>query len=103
MTTKSLVCPVCTGPLSVRLARGRKSGKPFILLVCPVDGRHLRAFVSDRGYLDRVMGAGAAGRGGRTGTTGPEAMSAPPPRPVESMSAEQRPHDATTPVDWAAE
>ena len=53
-------CLVCNGPLTVRLARGRKSGKPFVMLVCGQDGRHFRAFVSDRGYvrgvIDRVEG-----------------------------------------------
>ena len=44
---KKLPCPVCSETLSVRLATGRKSGKPFVMLVCPIDGRHIRAFVSD--------------------------------------------------------
>lgn len=47
-------CPVCGEALDVRLAQGRKSGKPFIALVCPVDGRHFRGFIADRGYLDQV-------------------------------------------------
>ena len=28
-------CPVCSESLAVRPAEGRKSGKPFIMLVCP--------------------------------------------------------------------
>ena len=48
-------CPVCSEPLTVRIARGRKSGKPFIMLVCPSDGRHLRGFISDKGFVDSVI------------------------------------------------
>ena len=57
MTTSGTIvpCPVCSASLDVRLAHGKKSGKPFIMLVCPVDGRHFRAFIYDRSYMDRVM------------------------------------------------
>ena len=48
-------CPVCSQPLSVRIAKGRKSGKPFVMLVCAVDGRHIRAFVSDRKFVNGVI------------------------------------------------
>jgi hypothetical protein len=37
------------------MARGRRSNKPFILLVCPEDGRHFRAFISDQGYISKVI------------------------------------------------
>ena len=50
-----LRCHICRVSLSVRLARGRKSGKPFVLLVCPEDGRHMRAFVADADYVRRVV------------------------------------------------
>lgn len=49
------VCPVCQEPLSIRLAHGRKSGKPFVMLVCLQDGRHFRAFISDRLYVRGVL------------------------------------------------
>ena len=48
-------CPVCHLTLSVRLARGRKSGKPFVMLVCPEDGRHFRAFITHRPYVREVL------------------------------------------------
>ena len=48
-------CPVCSAPLTARLAKGRKSGKPFLMLVCPNDGRHIRAFVSDRDFVNSVI------------------------------------------------
>ena len=51
----SAPCPVCSRPLSVRPAEGRKSGKPFIMLVCAEDGRHFRGFITDIGYVSRVM------------------------------------------------
>ena len=48
-------CPVCSQSLTVRLAEGRKSGKPFVMLVCPEDGRHIRAFISDRDFVGSVI------------------------------------------------
>ena len=73
-------CPVCSEPLAVRLARGRKSGKPFVMLLCANDGRHIRAFVSDKEFVNGVVekaGVRAAGPepggNGSTGTEGEEA------------------------------
>lgn len=51
------LCPVCQNPLSVRLARGRKSLKPSIMLICPVDGRHLRAFITSQDYVKQFISA----------------------------------------------
>lgn len=39
---KQTPCPVCGEPVDVRPARGRKSRKPFIMLVWSRDGRHGR-------------------------------------------------------------
>ncbi len=52
---EKLLCPVCGTGLEVRLARGRKSGKAFIMAVCPVDGRHIRSFINDAEYVRRVI------------------------------------------------
>jgi hypothetical protein len=48
-------CLVCHRALSVRLAHGRKSGKPFVMLVCPENGRHFRAFITHREYVTQVL------------------------------------------------
>lgn len=48
-------CLVCQHPLSLRLARGRKSGKTFLMVICPQDGRHFRGFINDRAFLDGVL------------------------------------------------
>ena len=48
-------CPVCSNPLSVTVARGRKSNKPFIMLKCNTDGRHFRGFITDQSYVKRVL------------------------------------------------
>jgi hypothetical protein len=48
-------CIVCGSGLSLRTARGRKSGKPFLMLVCPVDGRHFRGFITHRDYVAGVL------------------------------------------------
>lgn len=51
-------CPVCKEEIQVSTAKGRKSGKPFVMLKCAVDGRHFRAFVTYRPFVDKVI-AGA--------------------------------------------
>ena len=48
-------CIVCGSGLSLRTARGRKSGKPFLMLVCPVDGRHFRGFITHQDYVAGVL------------------------------------------------
>jgi len=55
MENKSLPCPVCNTGLMIRLAHGRKSGKPFVMLICPKDGRHIRAFISDKKFVKEVL------------------------------------------------
>ena len=54
-TPKSLPCLICGESLSLRMARGRKSGKPSLMLVCPSNGRHFRGFITDRTYVNQVM------------------------------------------------
>ena len=48
-------CLVCGTSLELRLAKGRKSGKPFIMLICPKDGRHFRGFINDQTYVKEVL------------------------------------------------
>ncbi len=48
-------CIICGDPLTVRLARGRKSGKPFVMLLCGRAGHHFRAFVNDQAYVRQVL------------------------------------------------
>ena len=55
MTNGSLPCPVCGTDLQMRLTHGRRSGKPFVMLICPRDGRHLRAFISDREFVNKIV------------------------------------------------
>ena len=52
----TLPCHICQAALKVTLARGRKSGKPFVMLACPEDGRHIRAFIADRTYVENLIG-----------------------------------------------
>ncbi len=48
-------CPICNKALSIRLVTGRKSGKPFVMLVCSQDGRHFRGFINHRPYVEKVI------------------------------------------------
>ena len=57
VSNQSLPCLVCGVQLEVRVAKGRKSNKPFIMVICPVDGRHFRGFVGDRDYVQRIAEA----------------------------------------------
>ena len=55
MTANATPCLICQQPLVLRLARGRKSGKPFLMLICPQDGRHFRGFINDKKYVRQVL------------------------------------------------
>ena len=48
-------CLVCGLPLTIRPARGRKSGKPFLMVVCGKDGRHFRGFIADQKYVKDIF------------------------------------------------
>ena len=53
--THSIPCPVCQLDLSVRPSTGRKSGKPFLMFICPEDGRHFRGFIAHQGFMRQVL------------------------------------------------
>jgi predicted RNA-binding Zn-ribbon protein involved in translation (DUF1610 family) len=52
---QSLQCPVCGDAMAFQIARGRKSGKPFLMVKCLRDGRHFRGFVGDKVYVTRLL------------------------------------------------
>jgi hypothetical protein len=52
---KEIGCPVCSNPLSVKTAEGRKSHKPFIMFICEKDPRHFRGFITDQEYIRGVL------------------------------------------------
>ena len=54
-SSQQVSCPVCGTPLALRLARGRKSGKAFVMLLCSVDGKHFRGFINDREFVSGVL------------------------------------------------
>lgn len=73
-------CLICAEPLTVKLARGRKSGKPFITLLCPRDGRHFRAFINHQEFVSKLLetnlnvgepGKSSAGEGRGRGSPSP--------------------------------
>ena len=53
--SQAIPCLICGRALTLRLARGRKSGKPFLMLICPQDGRHFRGFINDQTYVKQVL------------------------------------------------
>lgn len=55
MDKKMPVCPICGKFLKVSLTKGRKSGKPSIMLICSEDGRHFRGFITYRPYVEEVL------------------------------------------------
>ncbi len=52
---QAIPCPVCQRDLEIRNATGRKSAKPFLMFICPEDGRHFRGFINDRGFMQQVL------------------------------------------------
>jgi predicted RNA-binding Zn-ribbon protein involved in translation (DUF1610 family) len=63
---QSLQCPVCGDAMAFQIARGRKSGKPFLMVKCLRDGRHFRGFVGDREYVTRLLERLEVGNNGKT-------------------------------------
>jgi hypothetical protein len=55
MNDNTLSCPICNESLLIRLARGRKSGKVFVMFVCAVDGRHFRGFINHQSYVKQFI------------------------------------------------
>ena len=53
-------CLVCGEALDLRRTQGRSSRKPSLMFVCPVDGRHFRAFVTYSPHVDAVLARLAA-------------------------------------------
>jgi hypothetical protein len=60
-------CPVCGEVLHLALARGRKSGKPCIMLRCLIDGRHFRGFITHRPFVEEMLNKLQALKGFKTG------------------------------------
>ena len=56
MSDHSLIpCPVCKIDLNLRVVYGRKSNKPFLMLICPTNGRHFRGFIADKTYVRNIV------------------------------------------------
>jgi hypothetical protein len=57
MTTASseVPCLVCGNTLTLRLVKDRKSHKPFLMLICTIDGRHFRGFITYQDYVAGVL------------------------------------------------
>ena len=53
--TPGIPCLVCGQQLTIRLAKGRKSQKTFVMVICDQDGRHFRGFINDRAFVDSVL------------------------------------------------
>ncbi len=55
---KKIGCPVCGTAIGVSKAQSRKSKRPktFLMLLCPINGRHFRAFINDPEFISRVAG-----------------------------------------------
>jgi hypothetical protein len=63
---QSLQCPVCKDPMGFQIAKGRKSGKPFLMVKCLRDGRHFRGFVGDQDYVRKLLERLERGNGSET-------------------------------------
>jgi hypothetical protein len=48
-------CPICGENLTLSLAKGRKSGKAFLMLRCMIDGRHFRGFITHRPFVEDIL------------------------------------------------
>jgi hypothetical protein len=83
MTAEGIPCPICGAPLAASVTTNR-NGKHAVSLHCPEDGRHMRAFINHRPFvqetIDRMLAeaerlgtgrpAWAAGQAGPDSTAG---------------------------------
>lgn len=60
---KTITCFICNEAIEVRPARGRRSGKPFLMLICRQSGKHFRGFITDQEYVAKVVAATGTGSG----------------------------------------
>ena len=51
----ALPCPVCHEPMAFQIARGRRSGKAFLMVKCLRDGRHFRGFINHRPFVEGLI------------------------------------------------
>lgn len=51
----SVNCPVCSHRLDMGPRENARNGRIFLMLVCPEDGAHFRAFINDRDYVGKVV------------------------------------------------
>ncbi len=58
----AITCLVCRGPIDIRFGTTRRARKPCINMRCRSDGRHFRAFIVDREFVDRMMDEAGASR-----------------------------------------
>jgi len=72
--SQSIPCLICHSPLEMRLARGRKSGKPFIMLLCVQDGRHFRGFINHQPYVKEVLARLESHKGQTTAPKGEDGV-----------------------------
>ena len=77
-------CLICGQALDLRTARGRRSGKPFIMLICPIDGRHFRGFITDQTYVTQVLARLERHTRPNEPVEGEDALPPPPVRPGAS-------------------
>ena len=52
----AIQCPVCGVTLKITTSRSKR-GKVALVLACPEDGRHIRAFLNDPTYVRQVLEA----------------------------------------------
>lgn len=87
-----IACPICATAVSVRATRSAR-GKVALMLACPRDGRHFRAFINDAafvaGVVDRLETSEAGDFGAAGGHRG-ETRSASASRARETAPLNQR-------------
>jgi hypothetical protein len=84
-------CFICGGPLRLALTRN-KNGKVAVTLFCAEDGRHLRAFVNHRPWVEEVVARLEAQ------AAGTPALTAGADRPASTEEALQKPSGGLAPA-----
>jgi hypothetical protein len=51
----SIPCPICGAALTLSPCRPSRAGKNSLHVRCPVEGRHLRGFITHQPLVDEVL------------------------------------------------
>ena len=85
-------CPLCQEPLRMYVTTSKK-GRHAIGLVCPVSGKHLRAFINDEAFVAEAISKIAQAAGDQAPKTPAGTAEIVPEAPPPTAASPTRAHE----------